>query len=931
MVPRTLEKITKPAQLQASSATLPLRGREEQVRRIEQLMRATTEHHQGHLVVLESGAGTGKTRLLLEAMSLAEQNSFAMLDGAPKSFTMVSPRHSRHDNDHINWLEGHLRRGPTLVALDDVQWTDPAVLRAISTLISRLDNAPVLWLFTLCTEHAKSANGLALRNLARTCRSEWLGPLDPLSRNAVIDIVSDLLGAVPDDDLIAICESVGGTPQAIVDLVLSLREQSCVTFTDRVARLVSGPLTSGIPSAVVEPGAQLPQPLLKVVRGRLRELSPRAQDVLQVAAVLGSGFAPRDLAEMLSERPAQLLGPLREALDAGLLSIGRGNGEFIFHREPVWQAVLDTVPEPLRSMLHRQAAAMLLERAEDRTEAVAVHLVHCAKTNDAHAIATIREAARRLLPASPRAAAALAARGMEITEPNGPDQIALAITATAALVRLGELTRAIELARRQLPTDDEHGDMAATRPLRTWLATALMLRGDTSTWDMSHESFATISADGADLPPELLLLNALSHNNRTAVIELADQVLSTVGAHSDDVRAAALNVRAMANWCDGRIDDALASVDEAVQLRGQLTETWQGDPLWTKAWLLTRIRRLDDALAAAGAARRTIDAECADVLIPVPLALRATILLAKGDIAGAEADAAAGLAAAEQAEMPLYEPQLRAVLVIAALRRGDLAAAADGQRQLAKSLPAERSRPWSSVHRLLAAMVASTKSGPHAAIDEIREVLAEASLRRQFVLEDPSVTAWTVRTALPADEQAVAELIVATAEEIAAGNHGHSAVVAAARHGRALLDGDVRALAGLEDLYGDPWAAASVIEDIGSLHRETDREQAVADLNRAMAIYEKLGAEWDSARVRRKLRQLGVRRRHWNHQVRSEAGWGSLTGTEEKVARLVARGLTNRQVASELFISPHTVGFHLRQIYGKLSIRSRVDLARIAP
>jgi len=48
------------------------------------------------------------------------------------------------------------------------------------------------------------------------------------------------------------------------------------------------------------------------------------------------------------------------------------------------------------------------------------------------------------------------------------------------------------------------------------------------------------------------------------------------------------------------------------------------------------------------------------------------------------------------------------------------------------------------------------------------------------------------------------------------------------------------------------------------------------------------------------------------------------------VARLVASGLTNRQVASELFVSPHTVGFHLRQIYRKLSIQSRVDLARMA-
>jgi DNA-binding CsgD family transcriptional regulator len=883
-----LERLTGLPQLQSQSTMSSLHGREEQVCRIKQLMRATAEGHRAHLVVLGSGTGTGKTRLLLEALSLAARRGFAVLDSVPKSLTVVSSRNGRHDGDRINWpagqveasLDGHLRRGPVLVALDDAQWMDPAVLRALGALISKLVGAPVLWLFALRTEHAESVNGLLLRTLSRAHRSEWLGPLDPLSGDAVANLVGDLLGAVPDDDLVAVCESVGGTPQAIVDLVLGLCEQGCitVTVTDRVARLASGPLTSGISSAVAaEPGAQLPQLLLRVVRERLRALSPQAQDVLQVAAVLGSGFAPRDLAEMLDERPAQLLGPLQEALDAGLL--GSSSDEFVFHREPEWRAVLDTVPEPLRSMLHQQAARMLLGRAEDETEAAAVHLVHCAEIGDSHAIATIREAAQRLLPASPHAAAALATRGMEITEPGGPDHIALATTATAALVRLGGLTQAIEFARGLL--HDEHGGTGSTRSLRTWLATAQMLRGDASAaWHVSQEICTATkpSTDSADPCSELLLLNTLSHNNQTAVVGLADRVLSAADAHSDDVQAAALNVRAMANWRDGRLDDALAYV-----------------------------------------------------LAPVPYALHATILLAKGDIASAEADASAGLAASEQTEMPLYEPQLRAVLVVSALRRGDLAASADELRQLEECSTVERAHPWTALQRMLTALVTSARRGARAAMDEIREVQTDASLRMQMLLEDPSATAWTVRTALAADERDIAELVVATAEEIASGNRSYDTVVAAARHGRALLDGDVVALAGLEELYGDPWAAASVTEDVGSLHRETEREQAVAGLSRAMAIYDELGAEWDSARVRRKLRQLGVRRRHWNHEARPEAGWNSLTGTEEKVARLVARGLTNRQVASELFISPHTVGFHLRQIYRKLSIQSRVDLARIAP
>ena len=58
-------------------------------------------------------------------------------------------------------------------------------------------------------------------------------------------------------------------------------------------------------------------------------------------------------------------------------------------------------------------------------------------------------------------------------------------------------------------------------------------------------------------------------------------------------------------------------------------------------------------------------------------------------------------------------------------------------------------------------------------------------------------------------------------------------------------------------------------------------------------------------------------------------GWQSLTDGERGVAHLVAQGLTNRDVASRLYVSPHTIDFHLRQIYRKLDIASRVDLTRI--
>lgn len=62
---------------------------------------------------------------------------------------------------------------------------------------------------------------------------------------------------------------------------------------------------------------------------------------------------------------------------------------------------------------------------------------------------------------------------------------------------------------------------------------------------------------------------------------------------------------------------------------------------------------------------------------------------------------------------------------------------------------------------------------------------------------------------------------------------------------------------------------------------------------------------------------------------RPRFGWASLTATELSVAELVAEGMTNRQVAVKLFLSPHTIGFHLRQVFRKLEITSRVELTRL--
>jgi DNA-binding CsgD family transcriptional regulator len=64
-------------------------------------------------------------------------------------------------------------------------------------------------------------------------------------------------------------------------------------------------------------------------------------------------------------------------------------------------------------------------------------------------------------------------------------------------------------------------------------------------------------------------------------------------------------------------------------------------------------------------------------------------------------------------------------------------------------------------------------------------------------------------------------------------------------------------------------------------------------------------------------------------QRRTALGWASLTDAERMLAELVGTGLTNKEAAAHLFISRHTVDAHLRHIFRKLDISSRVQLARI--
>ncbi len=196
---------------------------------------------------------------------------------------------------------------------------------------------------------------------------------------------------------------------------------------------------------------------------------------------------------------------------------------------------------------------------------------------------------------------------------------------------------------------------------------------------------------------------------------------------------------------------------------------------------------------------------------------------------------------------------------------------------------------------------------------------------------DPEGAVLLVRGALTDGDRHRAAALARQTQRLAMITPGDPDMAAAAEHARGLIDQDPAVLQQAARRYAAAPARAGALEDAGNAWAgRGDQDQATTLLSQAYTLYEKVGTAEDLARVRSGLRAAGTRVRHWTRADRPAFGWDSLTDTERRVADLVAEGLSNRQVANRVFLSTHTVAFHLRHIFWKLGITSRVQLARIA-
>jgi DNA-binding CsgD family transcriptional regulator len=148
-----------------------------------------------------------------------------------------------------------------------------------------------------------------------------------------------------------------------------------------------------------------------------------------------------------------------------------------------------------------------------------------------------------------------------------------------------------------------------------------------------------------------------------------------------------------------------------------------------------------------------------------------------------------------------------------------------------------------------------------------------------------------------------------------------------------LLDDDVDSLVAAARAFEAsprPLARARAREDAArGLLQQSRRAEAVEHLELALAEYDRAGAVVLAQRVRERLGDVARPGGKRSTVKRPAFGWASMTAAELRVARLAATGLTNRAIADELDLSPHTVESHLRHAFHKLDVRSRVELTRV--
>jgi DNA-binding CsgD family transcriptional regulator len=810
-------------------------------------------------------------------------------------------------------LERSALESPLVISIDDAHWADSGTVAALRTLPLRLMGLPIAWVIALRPPREARPLVHALEQLKQDgARTITLGPL---ADDAVAQLAADILAAEPDQSILKQLAEAEGSPFLVVETLLGLQEEERVRLVDGRAELIDG---------------RFPRRVREKMRERLGRLSDDANDAVTVAASLGRTFTFDELARTLGRSASDLLAPVGELLEANLLV--ERNEKLAFWHDLTREAVRVIVPVTARRALDRQAAVVLLEAGALPVE-VAAQLAASAEVGDEVAIATLLDAAIALLTTDSATAAQFGQRALEIAPAHHPQRGEIVATTAIALHIAGDSEQAIAFADRAL---------RETLPALQEAEVRLSIAGMFAISPEIRIGAGRLALSLPDLPETLRArhLACLFHNVVTAGrIDEARAMLEETRAaveSADDARATfTLRVAESAlEYADDRFGPSHELITAAYRdgifagddQRLRLAHMWHGE-------LLSIADRDEEALAIAADGLAAAQRDRQGWAYNMFEAWHGRMLLRTGRIS----EAAAVLEGRFALEDGTHAAGVLDAAGIVALGRvaihtGDARQA----RRLGDIAHVMHEQGTPAVRRhagWLLAMLAMAEDDAEAArrwLGEPTDPVGRAILPR-FPL-DIADDVLLARIARCTQDDELARLAFSISRRRAELNPGIRSIAAAAAHIRGLLersDADLREAVSLYEGTPRRLELAIAFEDLGAELPSTERDAAVEVLGRALALYTELGATWAARRVRSRLRELGVRRRLVAAEPET-SGWAALTAAELAVARLVAEGLTNREVAERLFVSPHTVNSHLRHVFSKLDINSRVELARLA-
>ena len=792
-------------------------------------------------------------------------------------------------------------RGPLVIAIDDVQWLDPPSAEILAFAARRLRDEPVA---VVLTERVSEQLPLPL-GLDRTTGSLRLErlTLDALDFDALRALVHERLGlTLARPALRRLHELSAGNPFAALEIGEAL-----------------------VRHGTLDPGEEFPVPptLQELARERLRALPAESAAVLPVLAALPDPTPMR--LDAVAARDADVHAGVEGALRAGVLA---RDGERLRFTHPLLaSAAYAELSVDERDRLHRRLA----ESAHDPEER-GRHLALVVREPDEDVAAAIDVAAEvALRRGASDAAAGLYARARAVTPGTDLDAARRRLLLEArSLLHGGDSLGARDLLEAALG-ESQPGEARAEI---LWELAGVYLFGldYRRAVDRSREALGDVPA-GSLLQARLMLLMAcaelLLDEPRESIAHAHEAAVLAARVGDAEVEAEALAIEARERALLGD-PQHVRLVERALELESPSTpamlrptdyfavlhewaddfdgalaalqRTYSGADVdreeTPQTWTLVRISR---TLGLMGAWPEALDhAQQADERaldagqLPnrvFTLGCRAFAEACLGWEESARAAAGEALTIAESVEAPTGRRVAGSALGLLELSLGDAGAA----------------------HHALAPFV-----------DEVRELGVGEPGAMRFVPD-------AVEALVEIGEPAVAAELLGW-YEAAARTVGRSSAIALSVRCRGLLAaaaGDVEqavdlleeALHRLEDVPL-PLERARTLLALGTGQRRArERRAARESLEAAAAAFGELGATLWAERARAEIARIGGR----------VAAGPELTPNEMQVAQLVAEGLTNKEVAARLFLSPKTVEFHLRNVFRKVGVKSRTELTRRLP